>query len=131
MSVYPIGFSDTMRTHCFYNAKHSAFRGNNENPGYDYEAENEMMTEPNSISIARLAFQYLNDAQIEEVNRTGMLPENAKFVRTSDGRYIICNNFFGIRAGTRKIPEGYEVKRDFLGFAVVVPKETKGLFIRA
>lgn len=85
---------------------------------------------PPQIGGMRIALNYLTKDQIKEVNRTRRLPDNAKFVQTGFGKYEICNNFFDLRAGTQVLPEGYEVKRDLLGFTIVVPAGTKGLFIR-
>jgi len=88
--------------------------------------------EPARIGVVRLFFKYLNDEQVNAINRSGKLPENAKFIPKSDGTgYRIHNNFFGVRSGTRIIPAGYEVRRNWLGFAIVVPKGTEGLFIRS
>ncbi len=88
--------------------------------------------QPPEISKIRLFFRYLNDEQVKAVNECGKLPKNAKFIPKSDGTgYRIHNNFFGVRSGTQIIPEGYEVRRNWLGFAIVVPKGTEGLFIRS
>lgn len=82
------------------------------------------------ISKTRLFFSRLTDEQIAEVNNAGKLPEGAKFCRNAVGGYDVCNNFFNLRAGTQTIPAGYELKKDILGFTIVVPKDTKGAFIR-
>ncbi len=89
-------------------------------------------TKPNppQISKTRLAFSVLKDSQVEQINQAGKLPENAKFVMNGYGGYAICNNFFNLRAGTQEIPQGFEVKKNALGFAVVLPKGTKGALIK-
>ena len=46
------------------------------------------------------------------------------------GSYSISNNILGVRVGTQTLPEGFEVKKNFLGQAVVLPKGSEGLFIR-
>lgn len=83
------------------------------------------------IGRIRLLFNYLSDEQVKAVNEAGRLPNNAKFIPKRSGTgYSIHNNFFGLRSGTSKLPEGYEVRRNWLGFAIVVPQETSGLFVR-
>ncbi len=83
-----------------------------------------------NIGVIRLATGFLTDAQVEEINKTGKLPENAKFIPNGVGQYIIANNFFNLRAGTQTMPEGFEVKKNFIGQAIVVPKGTQGLLIK-
>ena len=46
------------------------------------------------------------------------------------GGYSISNNFFGIRVGTQILPEGFEVRKNIFGQAVVLPKGSEGLLIR-
>ena len=82
------------------------------------------------IGTIRLATGFLTDAQVAEINKTRKLPENAKFFSNGYGQYFIANNFFGMRAGTQTLPEGFEVKKNFMGQAIVVAKDTKGLLIR-
>ena len=86
--------------------------------------------QPPEISTARLMFGVLTDEQVDQINKSGKLPENAKFVMNGFGSYAICNNFFNFRAGTRELPAGFEVKKNILGFAVVLPKGTDGAFIK-
>lgn len=81
------------------------------------------------ISRTRLFFSRLKDDQIDAINKAGRLPDNAKFIG-SIGGYAICNNFFNYRTGTQILPAGYEVKKNIFGFAVVVPKGSKGFFIK-
>lgn len=86
--------------------------------------------QPPKIGRLRLLFSRLTNEQINAVNESRKLPNNAKFSKTVYGGYKIHNNFFGIRAGTKTLPEGYELKKGLLGFTVVVPKDTEGLLIR-
>ena len=58
------------------------------------------------------------------------LPPNAKFVMNGYGSYSISNNFFGIRIGTQTLPEGFEVRKNVFGQAVVLPKGSEGLLIK-
>ena len=91
------------------------------------ESNVETKIEPPKISRIRLMFSRLTDEQIKAVNESKMLPENAKFVF---GGKTICNNFFNFSAGARKLLPGYELKKNILGFTVVVPEGTKGFFIK-
>jgi len=96
----------------------------------DDEVEFTNQTQAPNIGFFRITFNYLSDEQIKQVNESGKLPKNAKFIPDGMGGYRIHNNFFGIRHGTQQLPAGFELKRSLLGFTVVVPKGTDGLFIR-
>ena len=89
---------------------------------------NEM--KPPRISRLRLWLGILSKKQGNKINQSGKLPKKAKFVKAEKGDYKIVNNFFGLKQGTQILPDGYEVKRNLLGFAKVVPTGTKGLFLR-
>ncbi len=82
------------------------------------------------ISWLRIGFGLLTDEQINTINETGRLPKNAKIVKNGNGEYVLANNFFNITTGTRTVPEGFEVRKNVLGFSVVVPKDSEGLLIR-
>lgn len=105
-------------------------------PSFQGEAKADVFNKTNvattapEISRTRLAFGRLTDEQIAAVNAAGKLPENAKFISNGFGGYVVCNNFFGLRAGTQVLPAGFEVKKNVLGFTCVVPKGTKGLLIK-
>ena len=71
-----------------------------------------------------------NDEQIAQINKTRKLPPNAKFVPNAVGQYRIVNNFINLTVGTQTLPEGFEVKKNILGQAVVLPKGSDGLFIK-
>lgn len=86
--------------------------------------------EPPEISNWRIFFGNLTDEQIKGINESGRLPENAKFVMNGYGSYTISNNFFGFRSGTRELPVGFEVKKNVLGFACVLPKGMEGALIK-
>ena len=86
--------------------------------------------EPPKISRLRLMFNLLTDEQIDQINKSGKLPSNGKFIMNGMGSHHIANNFFNLRAGTQTLPEGFEVKKNVLGFAVVVPKGTEGLLVK-
>ena len=82
------------------------------------------------IGMIRLATGFLTDEQVAKINETRKLPDNAKFIANGYGQYYIANNFFGVRAGTQTLPEGFEVKKNVLGRAVVIAKDTNGLLIK-
>ena len=70
------------------------------------------------------------DKQVNDINKTRQLPPNAKFVMNGYGCYAISNNFFRIRVGTQTLPEGFEVRKNVFGQAVVLPKGSEGLLIK-
>lgn len=85
---------------------------------------------PPDIGTFRLTTGFLTDKQVDDINKTRQLPSNAKFVMNGVGGYSISNNFFGIRVGTQILPEGFEVRKNIFGQAVVLPKGSEGLLIR-
>lgn len=92
--------------------------------------ENRTQTEPPEISWGRACTGFLTQDQVNAINETRRLPDNVKIMRDGLGGYILSYNYLGIRAGTHTIPEGFEIKRDVLGIAHVLPKDTFGLFYR-
>lgn len=82
------------------------------------------------ISWARAAFSRLTDEQIKTINETGKLPQGVKVVRDGMGGYTLSNNYGGLVTGTRTIPEGFEMKKDWAGFTVIVPKDTESIFVK-
>lgn len=72
----------------------------------------------------------LTDKQIEAINQKGELPPGAKFIKTIDGRFVIVKDPINARQGSRKLPVGYEVRKDLLGFTHVLPVDTEGPFIK-
>ena len=85
---------------------------------------------PPEIGMLRLGTGFLTDEQIAQINKTKKLPSNAKFVPNAVGQYRIVNNFINLTVGTQSLPEGFEVKKNILGQAVVLPKGSDGLFIK-
>lgn len=85
---------------------------------------------PPEIGTFRLATGFLTDKQVNDINKTRQLPPNAKFVMNGYGSYSISNNFFGIRIGTQTLPEGFEVRKNVFGQAVVLPRGSEGLLIK-
>lgn len=82
------------------------------------------------ISVARALFNRLTDEQIKTINETGKLPEGVKIEKDAYGNYHIGNNFINLTPGTRTVPAGYELKKDWLGFTVIVPKDTESILIK-
>lgn len=86
------------------------------------------------IGFFRLFFKRLTQEQIDKVNETGMLPEKAKFraslTNSPSGSYFVQNNIFNLTNGTRQLPEGFEVRKNKLGFTRVVPKGTDGFWMK-
>ena len=96
----------------------------------DIKKEQKPTNQAPEIGFLRTFFNRLSDEQIKQVNLSGNLPSGAKFIRTEKGKYKIKPNYLGITTGTRKLPSGYELKKNLLGFTIVVPEETSGLFIK-
>lgn len=85
---------------------------------------------PPKLGFFRIAIGRLTKEQIEAINKTKSLPENAKFVESSTGKINIQNNIANVITGTQKLPVGYEVKNDILGFTHVVREGSKNIFMK-
>lgn len=85
--------------------------------------------QPPKIGFFRILFNRLTKEQIKAVNECRELPKNAKF-KSALGEVGITWNIWDVTTGTHKLPAGYELKRDILGFTHVVREGTKSLFIR-
>lgn len=81
------------------------------------------------ISTGEALTKILTDEQINEINRTGQIPEGTAIAKDKRGDYYITSDALGLETGTRTLPKGFEVKKDRLGFAVVVPKGTRSIMI--
>lgn len=98
--------------------------------GDDFISSNQETQEnTDKISWARATFNRLTDEQIKNINETGRLPEGVKIEKDPYGNYSIGNNFINFTPGTRTVPAGYELKKDWLGFTVIVPKDTESILI--
>ncbi len=82
------------------------------------------------ISMIRILFKRLNQEQIYGVNTSRNLPKNAKFKNDTLGNPTLTWNIFDFTAGTHKLPEGYELKNDILGFTHVVREGTKSWYLK-
>lgn len=96
---------------------------------FEHKSKNKETETTSKIGFANLLFNRLTKEQIEEINKTGKLPKNAKFVDYM-GKVYITWNLADITTGTHELPKGYEIKNDILGFTHVVREGTKNLFIK-
>lgn len=98
---------------------------------YDcFEPQKQVNTEPPKIGIFRVLFHRLTKEQIEAVNKGGELPKNAKFVEDPVTGPRMTWNLCDFTAGTHKLPAGYELKRDILGFTHLVREGTKAWYLK-
>lgn len=83
------------------------------------------------IGYWRAAFSRLTDEQIEHANKTGKISGKVKIKPAADYTgYHIAPNLMNITTGTQTIPEGYELRKNWLGFTRVLPKDSEGVFIK-
>ena len=82
------------------------------------------------ISMIRVLFKRLNQEQIYGVNTSRNLPKNAKSKNNTCGNPRLTWNLFDFTSGTHKLPEGYELKNDILGFTHVVREGTKSWYLK-
>ncbi len=79
-----------------------------------------------NLKLRNILFSRFNDKQINQINAAGELPDNAKI---TDLNKIVWNKF-NITKGSHKIPQGYELKNDILGFTHVVRKDSKAWYLK-
>lgn len=83
------------------------------------------------ISGVRVFFNRLTDEQIAQVNESKELPKNAKVVDDIRiGKPRLTWNLFDITPGTHKLPAGYELKKDILGFTHLVREGTQAWYLK-
>ncbi len=82
------------------------------------------------IGYWRAAFSRLTDEQIKNVNETGKLNGNVKFRSNGQGGYTIVPNLMNVSVGTKTLPAGFELKKNFLGFTCVVPKDSESILLK-
>ncbi len=82
------------------------------------------------IGYWRAAFSRLTDEQIKNVNETGKLNGNVKFRPNGQGGYLIVPNIMNISVGTKTLPAGFELKKNFLGFTCIVPKDSESILLK-
>lgn len=82
------------------------------------------------IGYWRAAFSRLTDEQIKSVNETGKLNGRVKFRSNGQGGYLIVPNIMNVSVGTKTLPAGFELKKNFLGFTCVVPKDSESILLK-
>lgn len=95
-----------------------------------FEAQNKVNSEPPKIGIFRVLFHRLTKEQIDAVNTGRELPKNAKVVEDPVTGPRMTWNLCDFTAGTHKLPAGYELKRDILGFTHLVREGTKAWYLK-
>ena len=91
---------------------------------------NQKYTTPPEISWGRAVTGFLTQEQVDAINETRRLPDNVKIIPNGFGGYTLTYNYFGLRAGTQTVPEGFEFKQDVIGVAHIVPKDTNGVIYK-
>ena len=87
--------------------------------------------DPTKVGYWRAAFSRLTTEQINNANETGKLSGKVKIKQNLAGTgYTIAPNLMNITTGTQTIPAGYELRKNWLGFTVILPKDSEGLFIK-
>ena len=94
------------------------------------QPQDEVVGAAPKIGMARILFKRLTQEQIYGVNTSGELPENAKFKEDINGKPSLTWNIADFTAGTHKLPKGYELKNDILGFTHVVREGTKSWYLK-
>lgn len=87
-------------------------------------------TVKNSINFLETASGLLSDEQLAKINKSRLVPKGTLIVKNVDGSYELTNDRLGLERGTRMLPEGYEMRKDLLGFAKIVPIDQKSIFLR-
>lgn len=87
-------------------------------------------TEKNSINPIDALTGLLSDEQIEKINKSRVLPKGTLITQSEHGKYDLTFDITGLSTGTRLLPEGYEVRKDVLGFATIVPIDQKSIFLK-
>ena len=82
------------------------------------------------VQVLRIWFNRLTQEQIDAINESGKLPKNIKIRPKEMGTgYYIYHNIFNMYNGTQTMPEGYELRKNRLGFTRLVPKDTEGFWL--
>ncbi|MBQ9245880.1 hypothetical protein IJ182_06410 [bacterium] len=83
------------------------------------------------VGVLRIWFHRLKQDQIDAINESGKLPKNIKIRPKEVGTgYYMYHNIFNMFNGTKTMPEGWELRRNILGFTRLVPKDTEGFWLR-
>lgn len=95
-----------------------------------FQSQKQADNQPPKIGFFRVLFNRLTKEQIDAVNNGAELPKNAKFVEDPIAGPKLTWNLCDFTAGTHKLPTGYELKRDILGFTHVVRQGTKAWYLK-
>lgn len=118
------------------NAGLATFRGSEETLKLDQPLKQDVFQstgqENNSCKLSpevsgwAAAFSRLSSNQIDQINKSGKLPENMMVSHSPYGGYRLCwknpitnGCFIG---GTQELPPHIEIRKDVFGFACAVPK---------
>lgn len=85
---------------------------------------------PNKIGYFRALFSRLTNEQIKNANETGKVEGKIKIKPDGNGGYKIVSNLMNVTTGTQTIPTGYELRKNWLGFTKVLPKDSNGILIK-
>ena len=82
------------------------------------------------VPVLRIWFNRLTQDQIDAINESGKFPKNIKVRPQEVGTgYYMYHNILNMFNGTQTMPEGYELRRNRLGFTRLVPKDTEGFWL--
>lgn len=82
------------------------------------------------VSFMEATTGLLSDKQVAQINKERVVPEGTIIVKNKDGNYDLETNVLGLTTGTRELPEGYEIRKDVVGFIEIVPIDQKGIFLK-
>lgn len=102
----------------------TAFRGERT------QAKAPQAKDPGKVGYFRAVFSRLTNEQIKEANESGKIKGKVKFKSNQRGGYVIVPNLMYITTGTQTIPAGFELRKNWLGFTRVLPKDAEGAFIK-
>ena len=100
------------------------------NDKFELSQKEENCIEPPKIGFFRVLFNRLTKEQIAEINENKILPKNAKIQDDLQGKPSLTWNLLDWSAGTHKLPAGYQLKNDILGFTHVVREGTQAWWFK-
>ena len=88
-------------------------------------------TEPPKISFIRVVFNRYPQEAIDQINETKELPKNVKVVDDlGSNSPRLALNFMDVTLGTHKLPAGYELRQNILGFTHLVREDSKAWYLK-
>ena len=83
------------------------------------------------VNPLRIWFHRLTQDQIDAINETRALPKNMKVRPNPVGTgFHTYHNIFNLYNGTKTLPDGYELRKNILGFTRLVPNDTEGFWLK-